>query len=57
MDTKFHKHHVIDWEYMHGQSVMEGMIAKFQVCGLYGFIGQRTDFNELVVKQFFPLLK
>jgi hypothetical protein len=31
---------------------MEGLVAKFQACGLYGFMGQRTDFNELAVKQF-----
>ena len=49
---KFHKHQVIDWEYMQGQTVMEGLLAKFQACGLYEFMGQRTDFNELTVKQF-----
>jgi hypothetical protein len=52
MDTKFHKHQVIDWDYMQGQTVMEGLIAKFQSCGLYEFMRQRTDFNELIVKQF-----
>ena len=31
---------------------MEGLIAKFQACGLYAFMGQRTDFSELAVKQF-----
>jgi cytochrome c oxidase assembly protein Cox11 len=53
MDIKFHKHQVIDWDYMQGQIVMEGLLAKFQACGLYEFICQRTDFNELTVKQFF----
>jgi hypothetical protein len=52
MDTKFHKHQVINWDYMQGQSVMEGLIAKFQACDLYAFMGQRTDFSELAVKQF-----
>jgi hypothetical protein len=52
MDTKFHKNQVIDWDYMQGQSVMEGLIVKFQACGLDAFMGQRTDFSELVVKQF-----
>jgi hypothetical protein len=52
MDIKSHKHQVIDWEYMQGQTVMEGLLAKFQACGLYEFMGQRTDFNELIVKQF-----
>jgi hypothetical protein len=52
MDIKFHKHQVIDWDYMQGQTVMEGLLAKFQECGLYEFMGQRTDFNELTVKQF-----
>jgi hypothetical protein len=47
MDTKFHKHQVIDWDYMQGQTVMEGLITKFHACGLYEFMGQRTDFNEL----------
>jgi hypothetical protein len=31
---------------------MEGLLAKFQACGLYEFMGQWTDFNELTVKQF-----
>jgi hypothetical protein len=52
MDIKFHKHQVIDWEYMQGKTVMEGLLAKFQACGLYEFMGQQTDFNELTVKQF-----
>jgi hypothetical protein len=52
MDIKFHKHQVIDWEYMQGHTVMEGLLAKFHACGLYEFMGQRTDFNELTVKQF-----
>jgi hypothetical protein len=26
------------------------LIVKFQACGLYEFMGQRTDFNELTVK-------
>jgi hypothetical protein len=50
MDTKFYKHQVIDWNCMQGQTVMEGLIVKFQACGLYEFMGQRTDFNELTVK-------
>jgi hypothetical protein len=29
MDTKFHKHQVIDWDYMQGYIVMEGLLAKF----------------------------
>ena len=52
MNTKFHKHQVIDWDYMQGQTVMEGLIAKFPECGLYEFMGHMTDFNELTVKQF-----
>jgi hypothetical protein len=32
--------------------VMEGLLAKFQAYGLYEFMGQRTDFNELTIKQF-----
>jgi hypothetical protein len=39
MDTKFHKHQMIDWEYMHGQSIMEGLISQFRACGLYAFMG------------------
>jgi hypothetical protein len=31
---------------------MEGLIAKFQACGLYAFMGQRSDYSELAVKQF-----
>jgi hypothetical protein len=50
MDTNFHKHQVIDWNFMLGQSVMEGLIPKFEACGLYDFMGQRTDFSEMVVK-------
>jgi hypothetical protein len=52
MDTNFHKHQVIDWTFMLGQSVMEGLIPKFEACGLYDFMGQKTDFSEMVVKQF-----
>jgi hypothetical protein len=52
MDTKFHKHQVIEWEYMLGQSIMEGLIAKFQACDLYAFMGQMTDYSEMAVKQF-----
>jgi hypothetical protein len=37
---------------MQGQTVMEGLLAKFQTCGLYEFMGQQTDFNELTIKQF-----
>jgi hypothetical protein len=48
MDTKFYKHQVIEWDYMEGQTVMEGLFAKFQACDLYEFMGQMTDFNELV---------
>ena len=39
MDTKFYKHQVIDWDYMQGQSVMEGLIEKF-----HAFMGQRTGY-------------
>ena len=52
MDTNFHKHQVIDWTFMLGQSVMEDLIPKFEACGLYHFMGQRTDFSEMAVKQF-----
>jgi hypothetical protein len=52
MDTNFHKHQVIDWTFMLGQSVMEGLIPKFESCGLYDFMGQKTDFSEMAVKQF-----
>jgi hypothetical protein len=52
MDTNFHKHQVIDWSLMLGQSVMEDRIPKFETCGLYQFMGQRTDFSEMTVKQF-----
>jgi hypothetical protein len=37
---------------MLGQSVMEDLIPKFEICGLYHFMGQRTDFSEMAVKQF-----
>jgi hypothetical protein len=39
MDTNFHKHQVIDWTFMLGQSVMEDLIPKFEACGLYHFMG------------------
>jgi hypothetical protein len=52
MDTNFHKHQVIDWNFMLGQSIMEGLIPKFEACGLHDFMGQRRDFSEMVVKQF-----
>ena len=52
MDTNFHKHQVIDWTFMLCQSVMEDLIPKFEACCLYHFMGQRTDFNEMAVKQF-----
>jgi hypothetical protein len=52
MDTNFHKHQVIDWTFMLGQSVMEGLIPKFEACGLYDFMGQKTDFSDMAVKQF-----
>jgi hypothetical protein len=42
MDIKFHKHQVIDWDYMHDQTIMEGLLTKFQACGFYEFMGQRT---------------
>jgi hypothetical protein len=48
MDTNFHKHQVIDWEYMEGQSMMEGLIPKFQACGLYAFMGKSTDYSEML---------
>jgi hypothetical protein len=31
---------------------MEGLLAKFQACGLYESMGQRTVFNELTIKKF-----
>jgi hypothetical protein len=37
---------------MQGQTVMEGLTTKFQACGLYEFMGQKNDFNELAVKHF-----
>jgi hypothetical protein len=37
---------------MLSQYVMEGLIPKFQACGLYEFMGQRIDFSEMAVKQF-----
>jgi hypothetical protein len=37
---------------MQGQTVMEGLLAKFQAYGLYEFMGQRTNFNKLTIKQF-----
>jgi hypothetical protein len=57
MDTKFHKYQVIDWNFMLGQSVMEGLIPKFEACGLYNFMGQKTYFSEMVVKQFLATAK
>jgi hypothetical protein len=51
------KHQVIGWEYMQCQIVMEGLPAKFQACGLYEFMGQQTDFNELAVKEFLSTAK
>ena len=52
VDTNLHKHQVIDWSFMLGQSVMKDLIPKFETCGLYQFMGQRTDFSEMAVKQF-----
>jgi hypothetical protein len=52
MDTNFRKHQVIDWNFMVGQSVMEGLIPKFEACGLYDFMGQKTNISEMAVKQF-----
>jgi hypothetical protein len=40
MDSNFHKHQVIDWTFMLGQSVMEDLIPKFETCGLYQFMGR-----------------
>jgi hypothetical protein len=57
MDTNFHKHQVIDWNFMLGQSVMEGLIPKFEACGLYDFMGQKIDFSEMAVKQFLATAK
>jgi hypothetical protein len=37
---------------MLGQSVMEGLIPKFEACGLYDFMGQKADFSEMAMKQF-----
>jgi hypothetical protein len=37
---------------MQSQTIMEGLLAKFQACGLYEFMGQWTDFNKLTIKQF-----
>jgi hypothetical protein len=34
---------------------MEGLIPKFQACGLYEFMGQRTDYSEIAVKQFLAI--
>jgi hypothetical protein len=42
---------------MLGQTVMEGLITKFQACVLYAFMGQRTDYSEMVVKQFLATAK
>jgi hypothetical protein len=28
---------------------MEGLIPKFKACGLYEFMGQKADYNEMVV--------
>jgi hypothetical protein len=55
MDTNFHKHQVIDWTFMLAQSVMEDLIPKFEACGLYHFMGQRTNFSEMAVKQFLAI--
>jgi hypothetical protein len=55
MDSNFHKHQMIDWTFMLGQSVMEDPIPKFETCGLYQFMGQRTDFSEMAVKQFLAI--
>lgn len=52
MDTKFHKHQVIDWTYIQNDSVMEGLISKFQACGFNHFMGKKTDYNEMAVRQF-----
>jgi hypothetical protein len=52
MDANFNKHQVIDWEYMQHHLVMEGLLPKFKACGLYDFMVQRTNFSEMVVKQF-----
>jgi hypothetical protein len=57
MDTNFHKHQVIDWTFMLGQSVMEGLIPIFEACGLYHFMGQRTNFSEMAVKQLLATAK
>jgi hypothetical protein len=40
---------------MQGQTVMEGLLAKFQACGLYEIMGQRANFNKLNVKQFLAI--
>jgi hypothetical protein len=36
---------------------MKGLLAKFQACGLYEFMGQQTDFNEMTVKQLLATTK
>jgi hypothetical protein len=29
---------------------VEGLIPKFKACGLYEFMGQKTEYNEMVVR-------
>jgi hypothetical protein len=40
-----------------GQSVMEGLITEFRACGLYDFMGHRTNFSEIAVKQFIAIVE
>jgi hypothetical protein len=37
---------------MQNEVVMAGLIPKFQTCGLYEFMGKKTHYNEMVVRQF-----
>jgi hypothetical protein len=43
---------VIDWEYIQDETVMEGLISKFKACWLYEFMGQKTYYNGMAVRQF-----
>ena len=51
--TSIHVHKTIDWNYMLTEPVMSDLVERFNQCGLYDFLENRVDYNEMIIHQFY----
>ena len=52
-----HKHQRVDWQYMMDKDVMSDLVPRFNQIGLFHFLANRVDYNEMIIRRFYATVE